>query len=475
MRETNAALRASVLPAIDAGARAGARRVRRRDAPTVTRRRSAAAARDYSGALVGAGDRRARDSDLDRRGRHAHRRPARRRGAAARAARCRSPRRPSSPTSAPRCCTRAPSCRPSSATSRCASSTRAGPTATGTLITAEPVRSTAPPLTGARVQARRDGHRHHLEPDADGLRLPAPRVRGVRALPHGGRRGDDVGGQRLGDGGRSPPPRRRSPTALTEFGEVSVEAEMALLCAVGDRLRNEPEIARARGRRARGGAAADDFAGRGAAEHHRRAAPGRPAARDAAAARGVLRMKVLIVGYGKMGQHGRAAGRASRASRLPAASTMDATSGRRPTWPSTSRPPMRCVGNFPQLPASSGCRSSSGRPAGRRTNRACVLKPSAPASAWWPSANFSIGVNIFQLVVAEAARLMQAQPQYGAWVHEQHHAAKRDAPSGTALLLRDAMMDAGFGAADRHVVDAGRHDSGHPHGRIRRRRRIRSS
>jgi aspartate kinase len=31
--------------------------------------------------------------------------------------------------------------------------------------------------------------------------------------------------------------------ALSEFGEVSTEPEMALLCAVGDRLRNEPEIA----------------------------------------------------------------------------------------------------------------------------------------------------------------------------------------------------------------------------------------
>ena len=39
---------------------------------------------------------------------------------------------------------------------------------------------------------------------------------------------------------------------------------------------------------------------------------------------------------------------------------------------------------------------------------------------------------------------MQAQPQYGAWIHEIHHSAKRDAPSGTALLLRDAMKAAGF-------------------------------
>jgi 4-hydroxy-tetrahydrodipicolinate reductase len=60
------------------------------------------------------------------------------------------------------------------------------------------------------------------------------------------------------------------------------------------------------------------------------------------------------------------------------------------------------------------------------------------------AANFSIGVNVFQLVAAEAARLMRAQEQYGAWVHEAHHATKRDAPSGTAMLLRDALVAAGF-------------------------------
>lgn len=60
------------------------------------------------------------------------------------------------------------------------------------------------------------------------------------------------------------------------------------------------------------------------------------------------------------------------------------------------------------------------------------------------SANFSIGVNILELVVAEAARMMRSQPQFGSWIHEIHHAAKRDAPSGTAFLLRDAMIAAGY-------------------------------
>jgi 4-hydroxy-tetrahydrodipicolinate reductase len=61
------------------------------------------------------------------------------------------------------------------------------------------------------------------------------------------------------------------------------------------------------------------------------------------------------------------------------------------------------------------------------------------------AANFSIGVNVFEILAAEAARLMQAHGDYGAWIHEAHHAGKRDAPSGTALLLRDAMATAGFG------------------------------
>ena len=60
------------------------------------------------------------------------------------------------------------------------------------------------------------------------------------------------------------------------------------------------------------------------------------------------------------------------------------------------------------------------------------------------AANFSIGVNVFQLLAAEAARFMSGQAQYGAWIHEAHHATKRDAPSGTALMLRDTMTGTSF-------------------------------
>jgi len=51
------------------------------------------------------------------------------------------------------------------------------------------------------------------------------------------------------------------------------------------------------------------------------------------------------------------------------------------------------------------------------------------------SANYSIGVNVFRRVVAEAARLLANEPEYGAWAAEVHHSAKKDAPSGTLLQL----------------------------------------
>ena len=61
---------------------------------------------------------------------------------------------------------------------------------------------------------------------------------------------------------------------------------------------------------------------------------------------------------------------------------------------------------------------------------------------WSP--NFSVGVQIFSQIVAEAARLMARQPDYGAWAWEIHHAAKKDAPSGTLLALVERMKQSGY-------------------------------
>ncbi len=79
---------------------------------------------------------------------------------------------------------------------------------------------------------------------------------------------------------------------------------------------------------------------------------------------------------------------------------------------------------------------------------------------WSP--NYSVGMNVFFRLAAEAARLLAEQEEYGAWGWEIHHAAKKDAPSGTLLKLVEEMKRAGY-ARPIHVSStrAGRHPGAH--------------
>jgi 4-hydroxy-tetrahydrodipicolinate reductase len=61
--------------------------------------------------------------------------------------------------------------------------------------------------------------------------------------------------------------------------------------------------------------------------------------------------------------------------------------------------------------------------------------------------NFATGVVLFQAIVGFAAEHMAGQPEIQAWLHEAHHAMKKDAPSGTALLLKKTMENAGYARA----------------------------
>lgn len=54
------------------------------------------------------------------------------------------------------------------------------------------------------------------------------------------------------------------------------------------------------------------------------------------------------------------------------------------------------------------------------------------------SSNFSLGVNAFEQIVALASRLLAGAGGFDAHLIETHHAAKKDAPSGTALTLGGA-------------------------------------
>lgn len=57
--------------------------------------------------------------------------------------------------------------------------------------------------------------------------------------------------------------------------------------------------------------------------------------------------------------------------------------------------------------------------------------------------NFAIGVNVCLAVAARTAELLAGRG-FDAWIHETHHAAKKDAPSGTALALQRAVEAPGF-------------------------------
>lgn len=78
------------------------------------------------------------------------------------------------------------------------------------------------------------------------------------------------------------------------------------------------------------------------------------------------------------------------------------------------------------------------------------------------SANYSVGVNVFQRLVAEAARLVANEDAYEAWAWEIHHSAKKDAPSGTLLKLVGEMRKAGYARnIDQSASRAGAHPGTH--------------
>lgn len=64
------------------------------------------------------------------------------------------------------------------------------------------------------------------------------------------------------------------------------------------------------------------------------------------------------------------------------------------------------------------------------------------------ASNFSVGAYLLEAAVRAVSAAAQPLEEYEAFVHEAHHSKKLDAPSGTALLLIDAMRKAGL---TRHI------------------------
>lgn len=86
-----------------------------------------------------------------------------------------------------------------------------------------------------------------------------------------------------------------------------------------------------------------------------------------------------------------------------------------------------------------------------------IRLPEAPNVALLHAANFSVGVAVLARLAREAAR---ALPGWDAEIVEIHHTAKRDAPSGTALRLADALDHGNASPAARTMGRAGPHVPG---------------
>ena len=61
------------------------------------------------------------------------------------------------------------------------------------------------------------------------------------------------------------------------------------------------------------------------------------------------------------------------------------------------------------------------------------------------SSNFSIGMNIMFAINEKLAMLMDSHPEYSVDISETHHIHKLDAPSGTAITLRQQIAAVSHG------------------------------
>lgn len=68
-----------------------------------------------------------------------------------------------------------------------------------------------------------------------------------------------------------------------------------------------------------------------------------------------------------------------------------------------------------------------------------LVQTNGAALVW--GANFSIGVNLFFKIVREASALFARYREYDPFLIEHHHKFKKDAPSGTALVLARLMQE----------------------------------
>jgi 4-hydroxy-tetrahydrodipicolinate reductase len=148
----------------------------------------------------------------------------------------------------------------------------------------------------------------------------------------------------------------------------------------------------------------------------------------------MTKSRLLLVGHGRMG---RLVESLAAEYGFNVVAAVDSHSGPPPAWPDADVAIDFSVAAA--VPATVDAMASRGTPivigtTGWQADEARVREQAA-AIGVVAAPNFAIGVNIFLAVAGRLGKLMAGQPSFDAWIHELHHAAKKDAPSGTALAI----------------------------------------
>ena len=169
-------------------------------------------------------------------------------------------------------------------------------------------------------------------------------------------------------------------------------------------------------------------------------------------------MKIALIGYGKMGH-------AVEETALQRGHTVVCTVDNDAEWASKEAllrqaemavefsTPTTAVDNLRRcfalgLPVVSGT-------TGWDASREAVEKECrAGGHAMLTASNFSIGMNIMFALNRHLAELMRGRDDYSASICETHHIHKLDAPSGTALTLRNQIVECGGRKAESIPIES---------------------
>ncbi|WP_300897478.1 4-hydroxy-tetrahydrodipicolinate reductase [uncultured Duncaniella sp.] len=139
-------------------------------------------------------------------------------------------------------------------------------------------------------------------------------------------------------------------------------------------------------------------------------------------------MKIALIGYGKMGH---AIERIARERGHEIVSVIDVNNNADIEGEAFASADAAAAAGVPVVCGSTGW-------AARRDE--VEKRVSEVEGALLASSNFSIGVNVFNIINRKLAALMSHLPQYMPHMYETHHVHKLDHPSGTAITLAEGII-----------------------------------